>query len=130
MTERAFAFIGFGCWGVKMVRNLKALSPTIHISTGADLDAHRRAPLRTGLPWIMTTNQTEDVLLSYLDGMMIATLPRTYFQLVKKAFLRRKRVLIEKAHTVDGTRAGALISCAEKPHWVLMLMSTKEERTC
>jgi predicted dehydrogenase len=100
MTDLRFAVIGLGYWGPKIVRNLEAL-PHTQVAIVADLDAYRLASFSASKPSIKTTTRVEDVFLSDVDGVVIATPVRTHYQLAKKTLLHGKHVLHDVSILLD-----------------------------
>jgi predicted dehydrogenase len=123
MTHIRFAVIGWGYWGPKIARNLDAL-PGSSVTMVADMDARRLAPLATSQPELRTTNRVEDVLLSDVDAVVVATPVRTHYQLAKEALLHGKHVLVEKPLTTNVAEAEELIALAAQQQRVLMVGHT------
>jgi predicted dehydrogenase len=92
----------------------------------ADTDSHRLASLVTNQPGIQTTTQVEDVFVSDVDGVIIATPVRTHYQLAKEALLHGKHVLVEKPLTADVAEARELVALAKEQGRVLMVGHTFE----
>ncbi|MEO7000928.1 MAG: Gfo/Idh/MocA family oxidoreductase [Ktedonobacterales bacterium] len=125
MQEVSFGLIGWGYWGPKLARNLESL-PQASLKVVADLDPHRRAQAQSERPWIQTTGRLEDVLLSDVDGVVIATPVATHFELARQALLNGKHVLVEKPLTASVAEAEELIALATRMQRTLMVGHTFE----
>jgi predicted dehydrogenase len=125
MKDIRFGVIGWGYWGPKIGRNLDAL-PQAKVTMVADQDAHRLAALATSQPWIQTTTQLEDIFLSDIDAVVIATPVRTHYKLAREALLHDKHVLVEKPLTASVAEAEQLIALAQERQRVLMVGHTFE----
>jgi predicted dehydrogenase len=125
MKDLRFGVIGWGYWGPKIGRNLDAL-PHAMLAMVADQDAYRLANLATNQSWTQTTTQVEDIFLSDIDAVVIATPVRTHFQLAREALLHDKHVLIEKPLTTNVAEAEQLIALAQERHRILMVGHTFE----
>ena len=120
-----FGLIGWGYWGPKLARNLESL-PQTSLKIVADLDVHRLAQAQSAHPWIQTTTSLDDVLLSDVDGVVIATPVATHFDLARKALLNGKHVLVEKPLTANVAEAEELIALAARMQRTLMVGHTFE----
>lgn len=125
MKDLRFGVIGWGYWGPKIGRNLDTLSQAM-VAMVADQDAHRLATLAVNQPGIQTTTQVEDIFLSDIDAVVIATPVRTHYQLAREALLHGKHVLIEKPLTTNVAQAEHLIALAQEQHRILMVGHTFE----
>ncbi len=127
MTDLRFGIIGWGYWGPKIARNLDSL-PHAVITMVADSDAHRLASLAVNQyqSWVRKTTQADDVFLSDVDAVVIATPVRTHYRLAKEALLHDKHVLVEKPLTANVAEAEELVTLAQERGRVLMVGHTFE----
>lgn len=125
MKELHFGVMGWGYWGPKIARNLNSL-PLASVTMVADMDERRLAPIVANQPWIRATTQVEEVLLSDVDAVVIATPVRTHYELAKAALLHGKHVLVEKPLTASVAEAEDLIELARTMERTLMVGHTFE----
>ena len=120
-----FGVIGWGYWGPKIARNLNLL-PGSAVTMVADTDIRRFNNLSSNQPWIQTTTQIEDIFLSDVDAVVIATPVSTHFQLARQALIHGKHVLVEKPLTTCIAEAEELIELAQQQQRILMVGHTFE----
>ena len=125
MADLRFGIIGWGYWGPKIARNLDGLSHA-SVAMVADTDLARLASIAKNQPWIRTTTNVEDLFLSDVDGVVIATPVRTHYRLAKEALLHGKHVLVEKPLTANVEEAEELVALAKERNLVLMVGHTFE----
>lgn len=123
MKQLRFGLIGWGYWGPKLARNLESL-PQASLEIVADLNPMNLAKVKSERPWIKTTTQVEDILLSNIDGVVIATPVATHFELARKALMHGKHLLVEKPLTASVPEAEELIALAECKQRTLMVGHT------
>ena len=124
LTDIRFGVIGWGYWGPRIARNLDTL-PHSTVTMVADQNSFRLASL-ANQPWIRTTDQTEEVFRSEVDGVVIATPVCTHYQLARQALLHGKHVLVEKPLTTSVAEAEELVALAREQQRVLMVGHTFE----
>src|SRR5579885_168158 len=125
MKELHFGVIGWGYWGPKIARNLNSL-PLAAVTMVADMDERRLTSIVANQPWIRATTRVEEVLLSDVDAVVIATPVRTHYELAKAALLHGKHVLVEKPLTASVAEADDLIELAKTVDRTLMVGHTFE----
>src|SRR5712691_9151908 len=127
MRELRFGVIGWGYWGPKIARNLEAL-PHAMVTMIADRDPARLVALSVNhyQSWVRKTDSAEEVFLSDVDAVVIATPVSTHFQLAKAALLHGKHVLVEKPLTANIAEAEELVALAQERSLVLMVGHTFE----
>jgi len=127
MRELRFGVIGWGYWGPKIARNLEAL-PHAMVTMIADRDPARLVALSVNhyQSWVRKTDSAEEVFLSDVDAVVIATPVSTHFQLAKAALLHGKHVLVEKPLTTNIAEAEELVALAQERSLVLMVGHTFE----
>ena len=125
MCNLRFGVIGWGYWGPKIARNLNSL-PHAAVTMVADMDTHRLTSLSVNQPEIRRTTCAEDVFLSDVDGVVIATPVQTHYRLAKEALLQGKHVLVEKPLTANVAEAEELVALAKAQKRTLMVGHTFE----
>ncbi|MHB8233887.1 MAG: Gfo/Idh/MocA family protein [Solirubrobacteraceae bacterium] len=119
-TPIGIAMFGFGYWGPNVVRNILE-RPEFSLVGLCDLDAERLADFARRHPG--TRVETEpDRLLSdpRVHAVAIATPPRTHHELVRRALLAGKHVLVEKPLATSVADAEDLIDVADCAQLTLM----------
>jgi predicted dehydrogenase len=122
-TPLRFGVIGYGYWGPQLVRNLDRLTHG-RVAYIADLSPERRQAAQLLYPAANVTADVDEILLSDVDAIVIATPIRTHYQLARMALQRGKHVLVEKPLTASSTEARALMVLAEQQKRVLMVGHT------
>src|SRR3974390_402182 len=89
----SLAVVGYGYWGSKHVRVLSGL-PDVEV-TVVDTDETRLAEARQAFPNVRLTNRLNDVLCD-VDGVVVATPPRTHAPLALAVLRAGRHVLVEK----------------------------------
>src|SRR6266700_6029560 len=125
MCNLRFGVIGWGYWGPKIARNLNSL-PHAAVTMVADMDTHRLTSLSVNQPEIRRTTCAEDVFLSDVDGVVIATPVQTHYRLAKEALLQGKHVLVEKPLTANVAEAEEMVALAQEQRRILMVGHTFE----
>src|SRR2546429_3902756 len=93
VTHR-IACIGAGYWGKNLVRNFHDLGA---LSWVCDLDEDRRSHLAATYPTVRVTDTVDQVFADeQMSGVAIATPAETHGDLVRRALLAGKDVLVEK----------------------------------
>ena len=106
------AIIGYGYWGPNLVRNFAA-TPDCHVHTVADLSQDRLNAALKAYPNLNTSTDISSVIQDpAIDCVVIATPVFTHFELVKKALLAGKHVLLEKPITDTVAHADEIINLA------------------
>ncbi len=117
--------IGFGYWGPKLARNLLEL-PGAMLEWVVDLDPARLARVKAQYPSLHVTHCLEDLLLSDVDAVVVATPIRTHYQLARKALLAGKHVMVEKPLAASSGEAEELVALADRLGLTLMVGHTFE----
>ena len=118
------AVVGCGYWGPNFIRNFNALEKS-RVLAVCDLDKNKIGSIKAKYPHIPGTSNYDEVLSNKeIDAVVIATPPETHYQLVKKALLNNKHVLVEKPFCMKTAEAEELISISEKNNKVLMVDHT------
>lgn len=115
------AQIGIGNWGKNILRNLVAV-PGVEVPTVADLNAALRENAEKQYPGMLAVESAEAVIQdASIDAVVIATPPRTHYELVSKALHEGKHVFVEKPLTLSTDEARKLVQQAEEAGLVLMV---------
>ena len=122
-TPLRFGVIGYGYWGPQLVRNLDRLAQG-RVASIADLSPERRQAAQLLYPTANVTDNVEEILLSDVDAVAIATPIRTHYRLARMALQHGKHVLVEKPLTASTGEARALMLLAEQQKRVLMVGHT------
>jgi len=118
------AIIGLGYWGPNLFRNFSA-SPHWNVSAVVDLDERRIAKVLHGRAGTRGLNDVNAVLGDpSIDAVVIATPPHTHCELVHRALLAGKNVLVEKPLCLDVAASRELCDLAEQRGLVLMVDHT------
>ncbi len=118
------AQIGLGYWGPNLLRNLATL-PDVDVVAVADLDPSRLAVARLFGADVKTTRDPLALLVrDDLVAVVIATPPRTHFDLTRRALEAGKHVLVEKPLATSIAEGSRLVALAEARGLVLMVGHT------
>ncbi len=113
--------LGAGRWGGNWIRTLVAL-PGTQLRWVCDVSPIPLEKIRLQFPLVQTTTRVEDLLEdSAVDGIVIATVATTHFDVARKALLAGKHVMVEKPMTLTTRDAVELTELANRLHRVLMV---------
>lgn len=113
--------IGAGRWGGNWIRTLAAL-PHTQLRWVCDVSPASLERIRLQFPNVRTTTCLDDLLAdATLDGIVIATIAPTHFDVARKALLAGKHVMVEKPMTLTTRDAVELTDLAKRLHRVLMV---------
>ncbi|MPZ14500.1 MAG: gfo/Idh/MocA family oxidoreductase [Chloroflexi bacterium] len=115
--------VGFGYWGPKIVRNFSEL-PDAELSWIVDQDPGRLGRAQAQHSGVRTSQCFEEMLLSNVDAVAIATPVRTHHALARAALLAGKHVMVEKPLTASSAQAEDLVELAEDRGLTLMVGHT------
>jgi len=116
--------IGFGYWGVNLVRNFANLK-NVRLKSVADVRGERGSLLYRLCPTAEFLTSPDEILNDpEIDSVVIATPVFTHFDLASKALQNGKHVLLEKPMASGVAQAIKLIELAEKHKKVLMVDHT------
>lgn len=117
----AIGMIGAGAWGSNWVRTLASL-PQVQLRWVCDLNPATLDKVRRQFPQVQTTTQVEDLLCDEaLEGVVIATIAPTHYEVAQRALEAGKHVLVEKPMTLCTSESVALTQLAERTGKVLMV---------
>jgi predicted dehydrogenase len=117
----ALGMIGCGSWGSNWARTLAAM-PDVELRWCCDLNEGLLGRVRQQFPQVRTTSNVTDVLADpTLEGVVLATIAPTHFDLARRALEAGKHVLVEKPMTLSSADAVALTRLAQERRRVLMV---------
>jgi len=113
--------IGAGRWGGNWIRTLAAL-PGTQLRWVCDVSPASLEKIKQQFPQVQTTTRLDDLLEDpTLDGVVIATIAPTHFDVASRALSAGKHVMVEKPMTLTTGDAVALTDLAKRLHRVLMV---------
>lgn len=113
------ALIGYGYWGVNLLRNLNG---STHVSkiTVCDLQLEQLSIVNKNHPSIYTTCNIDEIWDNVdIDILVIATPTSTHYDLAKKALQNNKHVLVEKPLCTTSKQVEELYLLAERTNKIL-----------
>jgi len=116
------AVVGCGYWGSKHVRILSAL-PDIRQLCIVEPDPHTRRAILERFPGVRAYADLATAL-PQVDAVVVATPPRTHFDLALLALRHGKHVLVEKPLATSVTEAQILVQEARQADLTLMVGHT------
>ena len=123
-TPVRIGLIGYGYWGVNILRNLRSLAGArLEMLCDSAAEALQRA--RRVCPELRLTQESAGILFSpEIDAVAIITPVSTHFELAKAALQNGKHVFLEKPLTSNSHQAEELIELAEQHNLTLMVDHT------
>lgn len=119
MVTTKVACIGAGYWGRNLVRNFSELGVLTWV---CELDPDRRHQLAAAYHLNRCTDKVDQVLSDpEVSGIAIATPAETHGELVRRALLAGKDVLVEKPLCLSVEEGQKLVTLAAEQHRVLMV---------
>ena len=113
--------IGAGRWGGNWIRTLAAL-PNTQLRWVCDVSPASFENICRRFPHVQTTTRLDDLLEdATLDGVVVATIAPTHYEVARKAILAGKHVMVEKPLTLSTTDAVELTELAHRRHRILMV---------
>ncbi len=112
------AVIGCGYWGKNLVRNLAQLDALALVCDHTEAGRKRSSEIA---PAVKVTAHVEEVLLSHVPGIVIATPAETHYALARRALEAGKDVLCEKPLTLTYDQGAELVTLAERMERILMV---------
>jgi predicted dehydrogenase len=120
------AVMGVGYWGPNLVRNLIE-NPLCSSITVCDPNAEQLRRILRRYPGVHTTQDPMEIVSSEtIDAVMIATPPKTHYDIAQKVLDSGKHVFVEKPFTLSTVHAKHLIQLAQDKERVLMVGHTFE----
>ncbi|HEU4905878.1 MAG TPA: Gfo/Idh/MocA family oxidoreductase [Solirubrobacterales bacterium] len=115
-----FGIVGYGYWGPNLARNI-AESQDFRLVGMCELDENRIADFKSKFREIKVDRDFDWMLVDpRIDAVAVATPPSTHYELVKRALLAEKHVLVEKPLAVTSSEAADLIQLSRAVDRVLM----------
>ncbi|GBF33452.1 dehydrogenases and related proteins [Desulfocucumis palustris] len=112
--------IGCGAWGVNYLKTLVSI-PEIKVLYVCDLKKEILDNVRAIYPYLKLTGDYRDLLNdNNVGGVIIATPPKSHYQLASKFLAGNKAVLVEKPVTHRYREAKELAQLARKNNTILM----------
>jgi len=108
--------IGAGSWGANHIRELVNLG-VLH--TVVDSDTVQLSRVAALYPEVQVTTQLTDVTNSEIQGVVVATPPKTHYALAKALIQAKKDVLVEKPLAISHAEALELVRLAQQHQIVL-----------
>lgn len=113
--------IGAGRWGGNWLRTLANL-PDAELRWCCDVSPASLERVRGQFPKVKTTTNLDDLLDDTgLDGIVVASIAPTHFEVARRCLLAGKHVLVEKPMTLTTSHAQELRGIAESRGRVLMV---------
>ena len=124
MTKIKVGIIGYGYWGLNLVRNF-VQSPLFDLISVADLQANRLELLKQNHPYIQGVASASHIIENQaIEAVVIATPISDHYSLALKALQNEKHVLVEKPLTTSLKEAKKLREVALKKSLSLMVDHT------
>ncbi len=105
--------IGLGYWGPNLVRNFSAQKNVKNVVV-FDQRQERSEFVKTKFPSVVLAENSENLIRSDVDAVVIATPVETHYPLAKRALENGKHVWVEKPFTATSAQAEELIEIADK----------------
>lgn len=116
--------IGCGHWGPNYIRNFDNIGGC-KVKFACDLSKQHLDKIKVRFPHIDTTRDYKKILNSdKIDAVVISTPATTHYELIKKALLKKKHVLVEKPLVTEVKEGEELINLSKKANKVLMVAHT------
>ena len=116
--------VGYGYWGPNLARNFSA-QPGCRLSAICELDPDRAALAGRMFPGTRILADYEIMLADpQLEAVLVATPVGSHYELVRRALLAGKDVLVEKPLTQTSAQAAELVALAEERGRVLAVDHT------
>src|SRR5689334_4850416 len=112
------ALIGCGYWGKNLVRNFHQLGALRMV---CDDSSECRVNAASLAPDCDIVSSTDDVFMSSVDAVVIATPAETHFRLVREALEYGKDVFVEKPLALNYQEGAELVRLAQANQRILMV---------
>ena len=116
--------VGCGYWGSKHLRVLHAMSDVEEV-VAIDASEERLRNVQRSMPGVVCARSLDEVVRD-LDGVVVATPPRTHVEVASTAITSGTPVLVEKPLATSVSDARALVDMAAARHVPLMVGHTFE----
>lgn len=113
--------IGYGYWGRNLARNFFN-AQEFYLKVVADNNPEQLVSVANLYPSIKTTTHSDELIFdSSIELIIIASPVKTHYELVKKALINNKHVLVEKPMTSTFEEAKELVELAQKQDRFLII---------
>jgi len=112
------AVVGCGYWGKNLVRNFRRLGA---LAAVCDATEYGRATAVEIAPEVPVVDKLEEVLLSPISGIVIATPAETHYEITRRALQAGKDVFVEKPLALTYEHGANLVRMAEEAGAILMV---------
>lgn len=113
--------IGAGRWGGNWLRTLSSLSG-VHLKWCCDLEPASLERVRGQFPPVRTTTSVDEMLADdEMEGVVVASIAPTHFEVARRCLLAGKHVLVEKPMTLTTGHALELNALAQRAGRTLMV---------
>ena len=123
MDKVRIGVIGCGYWGPNLIRNFSEIQSSEMMAV-ADLREERLKAIQNLNHDIKVTQNYRDLFDMNLDGVVVATPPKTHYTIARDALEHNLHVMVEKPLTISCHDAEELIELAAKKNRRLMVGHT------
>jgi predicted dehydrogenase len=123
MGKLRIGVVGCGYWGPNLIRNFTQIQEAKMVAV-ADLRDERLRSIKSMNNGITLTNDYHELFDMNLDGLVVATPPKTHFNIAREALEQGLNVMVEKPLTTSSPEAEQLIELAARKGLVLMVGHT------
>lgn len=123
MDKIKVGVIGCGYWGPKLARNFFEL-PDAQLEWVADLEQDRLDHIQSLYPTVRTTRDAEQILMSDVDAVVIATPVHSHSPLALDSLRAGKHILVEKPLAACVDQAQEIVAEGAKQDLVVMVGHT------
>jgi predicted dehydrogenase len=121
MRQIKIAQVGVGNWGKNLLRNFYT-NPQVEVKTICELDKGIREKVMREYPRVKATDEVGDILRDReIEAVVVATLPKTHYELVKECLLQGKHVFVEKPMVLKAEHGEDLVQLTEQKNRILMV---------
>lgn len=112
--------VGCGAWGLNYINTLISM-PEVKIHYICDIEEESLKRVRSKCPSVRTTGDYRELLKDdSLDGVIIATPPKSHYTIAADFLSQKKALLVEKPFTLSYLEADTLIKLAKRNNTILM----------
>lgn len=123
MNKVRIGVIGCGYWGPNLIRNFTELQASEMVAV-ADLHEDRLKTIKNYNHNIIVTKDYRDLFDMNLDGIVVATPPKTHYDIASDVLKHNLHVMVEKPLATSCHDAQTLIELAQKKNRRLMVGHT------
>ena len=111
---KTIGIIGLGMASAPHARSLQELKERVEVKAAFSPSAERRTAFADAYGFPVTDDLDAILADSSIDALLLLTPPNTHLDLVRRAFLAGKHILLEKPLEISLERAEELVGVAEK----------------